>query len=68
LLDLELGPDCPNVFLPQGRVGPISFPLFQGIRLSVGRSELALSCMVVLLGYRGGRDCRACRRMSVSRE
>ena len=30
----------------------VSFPLFQGIRLDAGTTELALSCMVALLGYR----------------
>jgi hypothetical protein len=31
--------------------------LFQGIHLGAGSSELALSCMVALLGYRGGLAC-----------
>jgi hypothetical protein len=36
-------------FCRSGGLAPISFPLFQGIRLGVGSEKLALSCMVVLL-------------------
>src|SRR3954469_20747620 len=50
----------------RGGFAPISFPLFQGIRLSAGSSEFALSCMVVLLGYRGGRACLPCRNALMS--
>src|SRR5471030_2075369 len=46
-------------FCRNGGLAPVSFPLFQGIRLGADSSELALSCMVVLLGYRGGRACLA---------
>src|SRR5664279_5670586 len=40
-------------FCRSGGLAPVSFPLFQGIRLGADSSELALSCMVALLGYRG---------------
>src|ERR1022692_4094092 len=41
-------------FCRNGGLAPVSFPLFQGVRLGAGSSELALSCMVVLLGYTEG--------------
>src|SRR5665811_1885705 len=44
-------------FCRSGGLAPVSFPLFQGIRLGAGRSKLVLSCMVALLGYRGGPAC-----------
>jgi hypothetical protein len=40
-------------FCRSGGLAPISFPLFQGIRLGVGSRKFVLSCMVILLGYRG---------------
>jgi hypothetical protein len=46
-------------FCRSGGLAPVSFPLFQGIRFGVGSSELALPCMAVLLGYKGGRACLA---------
>jgi 5-methylcytosine-specific restriction endonuclease McrA len=49
-------------FCRNAGLAPVSFPLFHGIRLGTGSSELALSCMVVLLGYRGGRACLAVPR------
>src|SRR5450759_1293819 len=44
-------------FCRSGGFAPVSFPLFQGIRLGVGSSKFAISCMVALLGYRGGLAC-----------
>ena len=46
-----------------GGLAPVSFPLFQSIRLGAGSSELALSCMAALLDYRGGPACLE-RRMA----
>jgi hypothetical protein len=46
-----------------GGSAPVSFPLFQSIRLGAGSSELALSCMAALLDYRGGPACLE-RRMA----
>src|SRR5664279_4924458 len=44
-------------FCRNGGLAPVSFPLFQGIHLGAGSSELALSCMVALLVYGGGLAC-----------
>jgi hypothetical protein len=55
MLDLELGADRPDVFLSKRWLGSYEFPFIPGVRLGAGSAELASSCMVVLLGYRGGR-------------
>src|SRR5665213_3074346 len=44
-------------FCRNGGLASVSFPLFQGVRLTVGGSELASYSMVALLGYRGGPAC-----------
>ena len=47
-----------------GVLAPVNFSLlFQDIRLDAGTTELALSCMVALLDYRGGPACLE-RRMA----
>jgi len=43
-----------------GGLAPISFPLFQGVRL--GFVDVTVSSMVVLLGYREPGACVAARR------
>src|ERR1017187_7088301 len=48
-----------------GGLAPVSFPLFQSIRLGAGSSELALSCMAALLDYRGGPACLERRKAEI---
>ena len=57
VLDLELVRIAQTCFCRNGGLAPVSFPLFQAFRLGAGRSVLAMSCMVALLGYRGGPAC-----------
>src|SRR5262245_46581492 len=45
-----------------GGLAPISFPLFQGVRLGLVDAVVSLSGMVVLLGYREPGACAAARR------
>ena len=50
-LDLQLGPDRPNMLRSQRAFAPINLPLFQAVRLGAARFALSSSCMVILLGY-----------------
>ena len=48
-LDLQLGPDRPNMLCRRGAFAPINLPLFQVVRLGTARFALSSSCMVILL-------------------
>src|SRR5216683_5737537 len=47
-----------------GGLAPISLPLFQGPRLSVGATEASLSCMVILLVGENGQHAPNARPLS----
>ena len=50
-LDLEPGSYGPDMLLPQGGLGPINLPLFQGIRFGAAVAAISFSCMVATLRY-----------------
>jgi hypothetical protein len=43
--DLQLGPDCPDVFGRSGGFAPVSLPLFQGTRLGDVEAAITSSCI-----------------------
>jgi hypothetical protein len=52
-------------FCRSGGLVPVSFPLLQGRCSGAGSSELALFCVVALLGWSGGRACAGCRMADI---
>lgn len=56
-LDLQLGPDRPDVLRPQRRFGAEQFALIPRVRLAPSWIAISSFCMVVLLYNRGRPAC-----------
>ncbi len=54
--DLQLGPECPDVFGRSGGFAPVSLPLFQGTRLGDVEAAITSSCIADDLASGEGRS------------